>query len=363
MSRAIPANFNQYLLDQTSRNTGVVCDGGIMPLRNDQDPTSLWWKNCLRGEDIVFLKEAVAARRDDTTNDGLNDLAIRAARLQQLQVRLGQMFSSGIWTDTDPRQAIGIHDFGSTLPTTATVVDYIKTKLNPIAQQSSSDTYDIINLLPVQHMFQDVKSLAYVLRSSVPYAEYQGYNRTTSFSYRDWTRDGQSQKTTTVTTNGWMWQSMDQETVRPTLDYQRTFTPLQCTTTFTEQSGYRRFNRYVQSIPLGVFQVENEYQANWTGGSDSWLVSKYMLGLFPQVTYIDTLTQTTLTLNNQSIWQQWAAGLFSNAGLQAQATNITGQYSPTAATRSRTRSARISGPLCVVWISRMMYCSLDGVAV
>lgn len=37
MSRAIPANFNQYLLDQTSRNTGVVCDGGIMPLRNDQD--------------------------------------------------------------------------------------------------------------------------------------------------------------------------------------------------------------------------------------------------------------------------------------------------------------------------------------
>ena len=37
MSRAIPANFNQYLLDQTSRNTGAVCDGGIMPLRNDKD--------------------------------------------------------------------------------------------------------------------------------------------------------------------------------------------------------------------------------------------------------------------------------------------------------------------------------------
>ena len=132
MSRAIPANFNQYLLDQASRNTGVVCDGGIMPLRNDQDPTSLWWKNCIRGEDIMFLKEAVAARRDDAANDGLDDLAIRAARLQQLQVRLGTLFQSGIWTDTDPRQAIGIHDFGSTLPTTATVVDYIKSRLNPI---------------------------------------------------------------------------------------------------------------------------------------------------------------------------------------------------------------------------------------
>lgn len=88
-----------------------------------------------------------------------------------------------------------------------------------------------------------------------------------------------------------------------------------------------------------------------------------MLGLFPQVTYVDTLTQTTLTLNNQSIWQQWAAGLFSNAGLQAQAANITGRYDPTAGTRSRTRSARISGPVCVVWLSRMMYCSLDGVPV
>ena len=227
------------------------------------------------------------------------------------------LFSTGIWTDTDPRQAIGIHDFGSTLPTTAAVVDYIKSRLNPITQQSASDTYDTIRLLPVQHMFQDVKSLAYVLRSSAPYAEYQGYGRTTSFSYRDWTRDGQSETITTRTTDGWMWQSMDQETVSPSRDYQRTFTPLQCTTTFTEQSGYRRFNRYVQSIPLGVFQVENEYQANWTGGSDSWLVSKYMLGLFPQAAYIDTLTQTTLTLNNQSIWQQWAAGLFSNAGLQA----------------------------------------------
>lgn len=120
-----------------------------MPLRNDQDHTSLWWKNCIRGEDIMFLKEAVAARRDDATNDGLNDLAIRAARLQQLQFRLDTLCSSGLWTDTDPRQAIGIHDFGSTLPTTAAVVDYIKSKLNPIVSQSASDTYDTIRLLPV----------------------------------------------------------------------------------------------------------------------------------------------------------------------------------------------------------------------
>ena len=81
MSRAIPANFNEYLLDQTTRNTGIICDGGIMPMRNNPDPWSTWRKECLRGEDIMFLKEAVAARRNDSGNDGLNDAAIRGSRL------------------------------------------------------------------------------------------------------------------------------------------------------------------------------------------------------------------------------------------------------------------------------------------
>ena len=78
MSRAIPSNFNEYLLDQTTRNTGIVCDGGIMPLRNNPDTTSLWYRNCIRGEDIMFLKEAIASRRNASGNDGLDDTAFKS---------------------------------------------------------------------------------------------------------------------------------------------------------------------------------------------------------------------------------------------------------------------------------------------
>lgn len=73
MSRAIPANFSEYLLDQTSQSTGIICDGGIMPLRTNTSHTSTWYKNCLRGEDIMFLKEAIYARRNDSSNSGLDN--------------------------------------------------------------------------------------------------------------------------------------------------------------------------------------------------------------------------------------------------------------------------------------------------
>lgn len=56
MSLAIPASYNEYYY--TTQNDGLICDGGIMPLRNSGDPTSTWYRNCLRAEDIMFLNEA-----------------------------------------------------------------------------------------------------------------------------------------------------------------------------------------------------------------------------------------------------------------------------------------------------------------
>ena len=73
MSRAIPSSFDEYILDQNTRNTGIICDGGIMPLRTNPDTTSTWYKNCLRGEDIMFLKEAAQARYPSGSNSGLAD--------------------------------------------------------------------------------------------------------------------------------------------------------------------------------------------------------------------------------------------------------------------------------------------------
>ena len=55
MSLAIPASYNEYYY--TSQNDGLICDGGIMPLRNGT-ADSTWYRNCLRAEDLMFLNEA-----------------------------------------------------------------------------------------------------------------------------------------------------------------------------------------------------------------------------------------------------------------------------------------------------------------
>ncbi len=83
-----------------------------MPLRNNPDTSSLWYRNCIRGEDIMFLKEAIASRRNASSNDGLDDTAFRTSRLTLLQTHTGWVFDSGNWTDEDPRQAIRFHSFG-----------------------------------------------------------------------------------------------------------------------------------------------------------------------------------------------------------------------------------------------------------
>lgn len=62
MSRAIPSSYSEYLFDWTSRDSrpSMICDGGIMPLRNG---TGVNAPECLRGEDIFFLYEAIGAVR------------------------------------------------------------------------------------------------------------------------------------------------------------------------------------------------------------------------------------------------------------------------------------------------------------
>ena len=59
MSREIPNSYSEYLYTPSS---DMIVDGGIMPLRNDPEITSTWNRNCLRGEDPIFLAEAVNIR-------------------------------------------------------------------------------------------------------------------------------------------------------------------------------------------------------------------------------------------------------------------------------------------------------------
>jgi hypothetical protein len=158
-----------------------------MPLRNDPNPGSLQNMKCIRGEDIMFLKEAIAARRNDATNNGLDDVALRSSRLVTLQMQTGWLFDGGNWTDRDPRQAIGFHSFGesTSYPTWQQVEAYVKSCFHPISQASKYDTYAILDHVPIMNLFKDVKSLSYTwLNGNGVYYHYDGFSRNVAYKYR-----------------------------------------------------------------------------------------------------------------------------------------------------------------------------------
>ena len=378
MSRAIPSNFNEYLLDQTSRNTGIVCDGGIMPLRNNPDPSSLWYKNCLRGEDVMFLKEATAARRNDASNGGLDDTSFKPSRLQTLQSQIGSLIDSGLWTDTDPRATIGFHDMGAYSPQWSDVETYIKSCLHPITKSSAGDTYTNLDHVPIENLFKDVQKLAYTLLIS-GMSGYSGYLQDNSYSYRFYEERRRTSGDPTITdetrtTDFWIWNDYHREVYRPGypdgLSRLENQSPISSTTTFTESTSfasYRRFHRYLESVPFGVFEVTNSYLAEWewnsgAEGFDSWETKKYILGPLPVSTFIDTENLTTITLNDQTTWSAWVTSVFNAAGLEKNAANVQGRYEP-AERRERHQTASIETPMLVFWVSHMKYCSLDGIAI
>jgi hypothetical protein len=196
-----------------------------MPLRNNPDTSSLWYRNCIRGEDIMFLKEAIAARRNASSNDGLDDKSFKSSRLTTLQTQTGQLFDAGNWTDTDPRSVIGFHSFGesTTNPTWQQVSDYVLSCFNPIQQASKLDTYLILDHVPIMNLFRDVKSLSYTwLHGNDIYYHYDGYARNTAYNYRYYSlRNSSSGGSPTIideirTNNNWcMWQSYHNDVLNP----------------------------------------------------------------------------------------------------------------------------------------------------
>jgi hypothetical protein len=163
MSRAIPANYDEYILDHTTKNTGIICDGGIMPLRTSNDPTSLQHRNCLRGEDLLFLNEATIARTYATSNSGFSDNAIRKTNLNTLNVRMKNLLEGGYYNATDPCDAIGWINLGTQYPDGDEIARMLYAKFTPLTQYSKYDTYDTLESEPIMNLFRDLKQLNYYL--------------------------------------------------------------------------------------------------------------------------------------------------------------------------------------------------------
>lgn len=111
MSRAIPSSFNEYLLTTTNPDN-LVIDGGIMPLRNSSDSTSLWYKYCLRGEDPIFLNEAMNIRGISSSGGSSINLTptkyIQSGKMSSIKYVIGSAWRSGCWSSTAPQVQAGV---------------------------------------------------------------------------------------------------------------------------------------------------------------------------------------------------------------------------------------------------------------
>ena len=160
MSRAVPSSYSEYLY---TNSTNMICDGGIMPLRNGS-ASSTWYRKCLRGEDKIFLREAQHIRQCAFGQVGMNqpDNIIRASDMNAVKTQIGYWWNqtSYLFSATDPQvPAFVSQGLGNiqqemaqyfTLPT----------------RQSASDTYTVLSESAVMNLFRDMKQLNYAYATS-----------------------------------------------------------------------------------------------------------------------------------------------------------------------------------------------------
>ena len=110
MSLAVPASYDEYYY--TTQHDNLICDGGIMPLRNSADPTSTWYKYCLRAEDLMFLNEALNIKgKCCRMNTGvpIPTKFIDSGKLTNIRDNIGYIWNFG--SPTMP--SLQPHDFGN----------------------------------------------------------------------------------------------------------------------------------------------------------------------------------------------------------------------------------------------------------
>lgn len=400
MSRAVPSSFSEYLIDSTSSTLGIRCDGGIMPLRTDPDPRSFWYKKCLRGEDLVFLCEAVNARGlyggnrlfpFNTFYDPYGP-PVSAQRRAFLDQRVGAYFTSDRWTDLDPSASLGVfHSFGSAQPSTADVVAYVESAFHPIARHGNGNSFSALDSAPVENMFKDVGLLNYTfLKDFDPldgstYGYYRGLGLLTTQYLHTVKQTGyynepspRVETTDSQQENVYAWRDYDSEDYDkgPTSHYPGglssaeviTTTGVEVTVSESGGGSWRSYNRYLAVRPYCVVEARNRYSASWRRLSDDngttygYNNVEYVWCPLPVTAYIDMLTPQTVVLDSQSM-SGWAASVFAATGLEQYASDLAGQYVATDYRHSRKRDCTISAPSTgtAVWIAHFLYCNLEGV--
>lgn len=176
MSRAIPSSYSEYLYTDQS---DIIVDGGIMPLRNSSDPTSTWYRKCIRGEDPIFLREAMNLRRTTigATISRQPYKQLSSSYTAEYRDNIRVMWDAGRYSSTAPVIPVGVVSDDQLWG------DYIRPYFTLPARQSANDTYTVLAEAPIMNLFKDMKQLnySYTLGSRggcCPYGELEHYTYT-----------------------------------------------------------------------------------------------------------------------------------------------------------------------------------------
>lgn len=187
MSLAIPASYNEYFY--TSQNDNLICDGGIMPLRNGA-ADSTWYRNCLRAEDLMFLNEANNIRGrccSYSLSPPTPTKYIQASKLNNIRNNIGYLWNWGGPSGPDLQPHVfnadtKLDDNGRT------VGEYIQSCFASKTRYSGNDTYTTLRADQIMNLFKDVKQLNYFYKQGgsrggvVPYTMQRGCTSQRTYS-------------------------------------------------------------------------------------------------------------------------------------------------------------------------------------
>lgn len=364
MSRAIPSSYNEYLYTSP---TDMICNGGIMPLRNGS-AGSTDWKYCLRGEDPIFLNEAMHIR-GLVNGSGTNiapDKYIRASKMAAFRDAIAGFWSSGRWSATNPNIPAGVVQNQSSWD------DYIDQYFTLSARQSAGDAYTILDANQVMNLFKDTKQLNYSYAtgsrgSVVPYGDSQSCTYTVHYeenrpAYQPADPDHDE------TTTSYLWYSDELYLWRKNqgypgdLEQSRTYTPKSSSVTFTEMTSTPA-NVAKTCVAIQPYAEMEVYNFGETGDdyNTTDLVQTFKYVVVPLKSgFTDMLNATVPTISSSEI--DTAVSLaFTTAELAKNSSDI--QLIPATGDSTKRHATSTCRITTLFYVVHIMYCNLESVSI
>ena len=366
MSRAVPSSYSEYLFTDS---TDLICDGGIMPLRNSSDPTSTWYKKCLRGEDLIFFNEALNVRSKAGGSSWVRtpSTQISSGRMAEFKTSVGSMVNSFAPSLSALPQAADI--------TNSSLDDYIKSFFNPVTQYSSGDAYTVLDSAQVLNLFKDIKQLNYAISRSSR-GGLCPYNSSYACTYTVHEEDNRPWTTPPAdydqTTTSYLWYEGEDTSWAKNQGYPSdvethlTSTVNSSSITFTERTSSppNLYKTCVEIIPYASLDVCNSGVTYSTDGGSAHggdSIYEYRYVCVPlKSSFTDMLNGGVISLTSTEVDDAISLA-FSTVGLQKKAVDIaltpaTGDYT----NRSTLSTCKLSS---IVYLVHFKYCSLESVTI